>query len=208
MATLANFDYIYKIIIVGDSGVGKSNIVDRFVTGNFTDDIKSTIGIDFQLKTIDSGPDKIKIQIWDTAGQERYRSIYRSYYREAAGILVMFDLSKKSSFDNIPRWINEIKQNVDNIYELELMLIGNKADLEYQREVSDYDIIKLQEQFDLPYIETSAKSELNIDTAFSELVQRVHKHKRFIHCTKCLEGDVVSLIESNDGQTGCNCSIL
>ena len=210
MATLTNFEYIYKIIIVGDSGIGKSNVVDRFINGKFNDDIKSTIGIDFQLKAIISGPDKIKLQIWDSAGQERYRSICRNYYRQAGGILIMFDLTRKSTFDNVPRWITEIKENVDNIYELEIMLVGNKADLEDQREVSNYDIIKLQEEYDLPYIETSAKSELNVNTTFTELVQRVHRHKRYIHCTKYPEedvSDIVTLIE-NDKQTGCNCIIL
>lgn len=211
MATLTNFEYIYKIIIVGDSGVGKSTVVDNYITGSFTDDIKSTIGIDFQLKAIDTGPDKIKIQIWDTAGQERYRSICRSYYRQAGGILIMFDLTRKVTFDNIPKWITEIKQNVDNMYEMEIMLVGNKADLEARREVSDYEIIKLQEEFDLPYIETSAKSDLNVNTTFKELVERVHRHKRFIHCTKYPEedvADIVSLLENNDRETGCNCIIL
>lgn len=206
-----NFDYVYKIIILGDSGVGKSNIVNQFVNGTFKDQNQTTIGIDFQIKQFNIDNDNIRIQIWDTAGQERFRCITRSYYQSVAGIILVFDLTRRSTFINITNWLSEIKKNIDNMAGIETILIGNKSDLE-NREVSEYDITRLQEEYDLPYIETSAKTYNNIDEMFRELVSRVHRHKKCIYSSKKINKDddeILKLLETTkSNKSKCDCILL
>jgi len=208
----ASFDYVYKIIMIGDSGVGKSNIVDQFVNCKFTEDGKTTIGIDFEVRQVQIGADVIRLQIWDTAGQERFRSITRSYYQMAAGIIVVFDLTRRETFESVNRWLYEIENNVDDMARMEIMLIGNKSDLEHKREVFTSDISKVQERYNVPYIETSAKADINIEEAFKELVTRVHDHKKYLHSTKFVDDDVndiVKLIEDNRTYaSSCGCIII
>lgn len=123
-----NFDYIFKFVVIGDSSVGKSCLVLQFIEGVFNPDQENTIGVEFGAKVADVNGTKVKIQIWDTAGQEAFQSITRSYYRGAAGALVVFDLTKEESFKNAERWLDETKNNGSD--EMVVCLVGNKVDLE------------------------------------------------------------------------------
>ncbi|MFX1501332.1 MAG: GTP-binding protein, partial [Promethearchaeota archaeon] len=129
------YDYLFKSIVVGDGGVGKTALTLRFSKGFFTEDYKMTIGVDFHVKTINidalEGPIRAKLQIWDTGGQERFSSIRPMYYRGSLGALLIFDLTNASSFDHLPQWIEEVRANVKT--EIPLLLVGNKSDLVEQR---------------------------------------------------------------------------
>ena len=188
-----DFKYIYKIIMVGDSGSGKTNLLSRLIENKFTDNNKTTIGIDFQVQSFQINGEIVKIQFWDTAGQERFRSLVRSYYKLAAAVMIVFDLTRKSTFDSIDTWINEIKQNVDPdmIDDLELLLVGNKSDLKNKQEVTNEEIDKVCEKYNLQYVETSAKNDINIILSFQDLVERVHKKGRCLYPSKdCIQLDV------------------
>lgn len=185
MTSMTDFNYIYKIILIGDSGVGKSNIISRLVGGTFDDDCRTTIGIDFQVKRFTIDDDTIKLQIWDTAGQEKYRSIIRSYYRMCAGVVLVFDVNKRSSFEHLDSWIKEVEDNtdIDQQSKLEILIVGNKIDLD-DRKVFPKDIENLRQKYEFKYIETSAEKNINIERAFYELTRGVHKQGLFLHCSK------------------------
>lgn len=128
-----DFDLLFKMIIIGDSGVGKTNILSRYTKNTFSSDFRSTVGVEFGAKKIEMHGLKIKNQIWDTAGQERYKSITNTYYKGAKGALVVYDIGQKESFINVRKWINELKMNGDK--DVIIVLVGNKCDIE-SREVS------------------------------------------------------------------------
>ena len=126
------YDEIYKIVLIGDSGVGKSNIISKYLTDTFTFDSKATVGVEFGSKNLEIDR-KIKMQIWDTAGQERYKTITNAYYKGAKGALLVFDLTNKQTFESVDKWISEIKTNGDE--RIKIILVGNKSDLEEHRQV-------------------------------------------------------------------------
>merc|ERR1711959_322703 len=127
------YDYLFKVVLIGDSGVGKSNLLSRFTRNEFNLETKSTIGVEFATRSIQADGRTIKAQIWDTAGQERYRAITSAYYRGAVGALLVYDISKQQTFKNVERWLTELRENAaPNIV---IMLVGNKADLRHLREV-------------------------------------------------------------------------
>ncbi|MFX1454211.1 MAG: GTP-binding protein [Promethearchaeota archaeon] len=162
------YDYLFKSIVVGDGGVGKTALTLRFSKGFFTEDYKMTIGVDFHVKTIsidsNEGPIRAKLQIWDTGGQERFSSIRPMYYRGSLGALLIFDLTNSASFDHLPGWIEEVRANVK--IEIPLLLVGNKSDLADQRVVSLEEINKFTENFNLYYMETSAKTGEGVGDCF------------------------------------------
>ncbi|MFX1378519.1 MAG: GTP-binding protein [Promethearchaeota archaeon] len=162
------YDYLFKSIVVGDGGVGKTALTLRFSKGFFTEDYKMTIGVDFHVKTIaiDSveGPIRAKLQIWDTGGQERFSSIRPMYYRGSLGALLIFDLTNSASFGHLPQWIEEVRTNVKN--EIPLLLVGNKSDLVDQRAVSLEEINSFTNNFNLYYMETSAKTGEGVGDCF------------------------------------------
>ncbi len=162
------YDYLFKSIVVGDGGVGKTALTLRFSKGFFTEDYKMTIGVDFHVKTIsidsDEGTIRSKLQIWDTGGQERFSSIRPMYYRGSLGALLIFDLTNSSSFEHLPQWIEEIRANVKN--EIPLLLVGNKSDLIDQRAVSLEEINTFTHNFNLYYMETSAKTGEGVGDCF------------------------------------------
>ncbi|KAF9109062.1 hypothetical protein BGX27_008045 [Mortierella sp. AM989] len=169
-----HYDYLYKIILIGESGVGKTNILSRFTQNEFTFESKSTIGIDFAtVKSIQIDGKIIKVQIWDSAGQERYRAISVAFYRGAVGALLVYDLSKMWSFQNLKRWLSELKEHADpNIV---LMLVGNKSDLRHLRAVATEDGKALAEKHNMLFLETSALNGTNVQEAFSEVIAEIHK---------------------------------
>ena len=154
------YDYLFKSIVVGDGGVGKTALTLRFSKGFFTEDYKMTIGVDFHVKTISidtlEGPIKCKLQLWDTGGQERFSSIRPMYYRGSLGTILVFDLTNSASFEHLPQWIEEVRANIKS--DIPVLLIGNKSDLTDQRAVSLEEINNFTGDFNLYYMETSAKT--------------------------------------------------
>lgn len=174
-----DYDYLFKIVLIGDSGVGKSNLLSRFTTNEFNINSKSTIGVEFATRTIEVSGKKIKAQIWDTAGQERYRAITSAYYRGAVGALIVYDISKPSSYENCQHWLDELKENADA--NVAIGLIGNKSDLDHMRAVPTDEARNFAQENQLLFTETSAMEGQNVDQAFEELItaiyQMVSKHQ-------------------------------
>ncbi|XP_064605545.1 ras-related protein Rab-43-like [Liolophura sinensis] len=171
-----SFDFLFKIVLIGDAGVGKTCVVQRFKSGTYVEKHGSTIGVDFTMKTLTIDGKLVKLQIWDTAGQERFRTITQSYYRSANGVIVAYDITKKMTFESLPRWLEDVKKYAgSNVVQL---LVGNKKDLEEMREVNVADAHAFaQQQGMMDMLETSAKDNTNIDEAFLKMakeLKRIH----------------------------------
>uniref|UniRef100_A0A2N9GN49 Uncharacterized protein n=1 Tax=Fagus sylvatica TaxID=28930 RepID=A0A2N9GN49_FAGSY len=162
------YDYLFKIVLIGDSGVGKSNILSRFTRNEFCLESKSTIGVEFATRTLQVEGKTVKAQIWDTAGQERYRAITSAYYRGAVGALLVYDITKRQTFENVQRWLRELREHADS--NIVIMLAGNKADLKHLRAVSSEDAQVLAEREGLSFLETSALEALNVEKAFQTIL--------------------------------------
>jgi len=176
MAKDEYYDYLYKIVLIGDSGVGKSNLLMRFTQDEFNLESKSTIGVEFATKSIQTEGKVIKSQIWDTAGQERYRAITSAYYRGALGALLVYDISKRASFDNVERWLKELRDHADpNIV---ILLVGNKSDLKHLRAVGQEEAAGYAEKEGLAFIETSALDATNVETAFHRILTEIYILRR------------------------------
>nr|XP_044631329.1 ras-related protein Rab-19 isoform X1 [Equus asinus] len=160
-----NVDYLFKIILIGDSNVGKTCVVQHFRSGVYTETQQNTIGVDFTVRSLEIDGKKVKMQVWDTAGQERFRTITQSYYRSAHAAIIAYDLTRRSTFESVPHWIHEIeKYGAANLI---IMLIGNKCDLWENRHVLFEDACTLAEKYGLlAVLETSAKESRNIDEVF------------------------------------------
>merc|ERR1712169_73431 len=158
------YDYLFKLLLIGDSGVGKSCLLLRFADDTYSESYISTIGVDFKIRTIEHDGKTIKLQIWDTAGQERFRTITSSYYRGAHGICVVYDVTDMDSFNNVRQWLQEIDRYAcENVNKL---LVGNKCDLTTKR-VVDYNTAKeFADGLGIPFLETSAKNSTNVEDAF------------------------------------------
>jgi len=165
------YDFLFKLLLIGDSGVGKTCILVRFSEDAFNSTFISTIGIDFKIRTVEIEGKKIKLQIWDTAGQERFRTITTAYYRGAMGIMLVYDVTNEKSFDNIRNWIRNIEENASA--DVEKMILGNKCDLQESRVVSTERGRVLAEEHGVKFMETSAKSGLNVETAFMTLAKDI-----------------------------------
>ncbi|CAG9336130.1 unnamed protein product [Blepharisma stoltei] len=162
------YDYLFKIVLVGESGVGKSNILSRFTKNEFNLESKATIGVEFAAKCIQHEGKAIKAQIWDTAGQERFRAITSSYYKGAMGALLVYDISKHATFENLDRWVNEVRSFTQP--DLAIILVGNKCDMAYAREVAQDEAIRYAQQQKIPFFETSALDCTNVEVVFRELL--------------------------------------
>ena len=158
------FQFIFKLILIGNSGTGKTSIINRFINEKFEDSYKCTIGVDFLLKKIKINEQNIKLQIWDTAGMEKYKQITTSYYRGAHGAIVVFDLTNKESFNDVHKWVNDFSNITNqNSNMRSVVIVGNKNDLIDKREVSQDDIDKYISINNFNYVETSAKEGSNIE---------------------------------------------
>ncbi|XP_076887601.1 ras-related protein RABA5a-like [Bidens hawaiensis] len=165
-------DYLFKIVLIGDSAVGKSNLLARFARDEFYPNSKSTIEVEFQTQKIDIKGKEIKAQIWDTAGQERFRAVTSAYYRGAVGALLVYDISRRQTFDSIGRWLNELHTHSDmNVVSI---LVGNKSDLKDAREVSMEEGKLLAESEGLFFMETSALDSSNVTAAFETVVKEIY----------------------------------
>lgn len=170
----SDFDYLVKVLIIGDSGVGKSSMMLRYADDTFTEQSIPTIGVDFKIRTIDFNGKIYKMQIWDTAGQERFRTITSSYYRGAQGIVIVYDISNRQSFDDVKAWLVECQTNNNKA---QIILVGNKCDLpNSQRQVSTKEGKEFADALGYKFIETSAKSNVEIDNAFILIVLEIGKH--------------------------------
>lgn len=169
----SDYDYLFKVLIIGNSGVGKSCLLLRFADNIYSDNYISTIGVDFKIKKMEIDGQVVKLQIWDTAGQDRFRTITKSYYRGSNGIIVVYDITDRESFDQVTHWMGE----VDNHAAAEVcrLLVGNKADLEDKRAVKTEEGEALARQYGIPFMETSAKASQGVDDMFMTMTQAMKK---------------------------------
>jgi Ras-related protein Rab-11A len=166
-------DYVFKVVLIGDSAVGKSQLLARFSRNEFSLESKATIGVEFQTRTIVVDSKTIKAQIWDTAGQERYRAVTSAYYRGAVGAMLVYDITKQQSFDHVQRWLEELRAHADaNIV---IMLIGNKSDLVNLRQVDTELAKEFAQKEGLSFLETSAMESTNVETAFYTVLSEIYK---------------------------------
>ncbi|KAJ5068939.1 ras-related protein rab-2a [Anaeramoeba ignava] len=166
------YEYMFKFIVVGNSGVGKSSLLSRFTEQKFKISHEPTIGVEIGARTITIDGHLIKIQVWDTVGQESFHSLTRSYYRAAAGALLVYDVTRRDTFDSISKWLQNAEQEVAN---LQSILIGNKVDLSDRIQVQTEEGKKFADQHGLLFKETSAKDNLCIDEAFNEVAERIYQ---------------------------------
>jgi len=165
--------YKLKLIILGDSGVGKTNIIQRYISDTFNTETRATVGVEFFVKNYRVNNDIIKLEIWDTAGQERYKSITSAYYKGSRGALIVYDITRTITFEDIEKWKNEINEKVKG--SLKLMLIGNKCDLKDERKVSIEEALEKAKLLNIPLMETSALDSTNIQKAFESILKEMYK---------------------------------
>ncbi|XP_054855521.1 ras-related protein Rab-42 [Eublepharis macularius] len=167
--------YQFRIIMLGDSTVGKSSLLKRYAEGVFLESTSQTVGVDFYVHFLEVKPGLcIKLQFWDTAGQERFRSVTRSYYRNSAGGVLMFDLTNRASFESIRKWHQEVMETIKP-YHMVFVLVGHKSDLEAERKVGRKEAEKLASSLEAKYIETSAKTSQNVEEAFQILTSEIYE---------------------------------
>lgn len=167
------YDYLFKLVLIGDSGVGKSNLLSRFTKNEFNLESKSTIGVEFATRSLNIDGKVLKAQIWDTAGQERYRAITSAYYRGAVGALLVYDVTRRVTFENVARWLKELREHTDP--SIIVMLIGNKSDLRHLVAVPTQDGKSFAERESLYFMETSALEATNVENAFSEVLTQIYR---------------------------------
>jgi len=168
----SDYDYLIKLLLIGDSGVGKSCLLLRFSDDTFTTSFITTIGIDFKIRTVELDGKRIKLQIWDTAGQERFRTITTAYYRGAMGILLVYDVTDESSFNNIRNWMKNIEQHASD--SVNRILVGNKADMdESKRAIPTSKGQALADEYGIKFFETSAKTNQNVEQVFFSIAKDI-----------------------------------
>jgi len=196
----AQSPFLIKLLLIGDSGVGKSCLLLRFSEDSFAPSFITTIGIDYKIRTIELEGKKIKLQIWDTAGQERFRTITTAYYRSAMGVLLVYDVTDDKSFANIKNWIRNIEQHASE--NINKVLVGNKCDLVDKRIIDTARGKALADEFHIPFFETSAKNSINVEEAFISLARDVKK--RLIDNAKPAAsesyGGVPGIVKPSSGQ--------
>lgn len=167
------YDYLFKVLLIGDSSVGKSCLLLRFADDSYADSYISTIGVDFKIRTLELDEKAVKLQIWDTAGQERFRTITSSYYRGAHGIIIVYDVTEMESFNNVKQWLSEIDRYAnDSVCKL---LVGNKCDLVDEKVVDTEKAKAFADELGIPFIETSAKDSINVEEAFVTMSAEIKK---------------------------------
>ncbi|CAH1453961.1 unnamed protein product [Lactuca virosa] len=169
----ADFDYLFKLLLIGDSGVGKSSLLLSFTSANAIEDLSPTIGVDFKVKFVTIDGKKLKLAIWDTAGQERFRTLTSSYYRGAQGVIMVYDVTRRETFTNLSDiWAKEIDMHSTN-QDCIKMLVGNKVDKESDRVVTKKEGIEFAREYGCLFIECSAKTRVNVEQCFEELVLKI-----------------------------------
>jgi Ras-related protein Rab-11A len=188
-------DYVFKVVLIGDSAVGKSQLLARFSRNEFSIESKATIGVEFQTRTLEIDRKTIKAQIWDTAGQEWYRAVTSAYYRGAVGAMLVYDITKRQSFDHVARWLEELRGHADK--NIVIMLIGNKTDLGTLRAVPTEDAKEFAQRENLFFMETSALDSNNVEPSFLTVLTEIYR--------------IVSkknLVANEEGESGGDSSLL
>ena len=194
-----NYDLLYKIIIIGDTCVGKSNILSRYLKNEFKEDSKSTVGVELGTKFLKIKGTGAKVQIWDTAGQERYRSITSSYYKGSHGCFIVYDITNEISFDNVEKWYEQAQKEASK--DVSVILVGNKCDLENERKVPKEKGEEKAKSFNCPFFETSALSKVNIDDIFNEMVNNIYDRTGGV---KNEDDDDIEIINENEKAVNLN----
>lgn len=165
-------EFKFKVVVVGDSGVGKTNLIHRFVKNNFNENTKATVGVEFLSKTFQIKGEIFKIEVWDTAGQERYKAITSSYYKGSNGALIVYDITREPSFQNVEKWAKELKEkSSDNVC---LIIVGNKNDLKDERQVQSDSALEKAKILNVPFMETSALDGNGVKEAFYSLIRQMY----------------------------------
>ena len=205
---ISNFEkeyYKLKLIVIGDSGVGKTNLIKRYISNTFTIDTKSTVGVEFFTKTFKINDDILKLEIWDTAGQERYKAITSAYYRGSRGALIVYDITRIETYNDIDKWITEVKEKVEG--SLKLLLIGNKSDLKDERKMSVETALHKARQLNIPLMETSAYDNTNIKKAFESILKEMYRDFKKDQVNykkeKTNKSEGVNLEVENQKENGC-----
>ncbi|CAF2089757.1 hypothetical protein Bca4012_078909 [Brassica carinata] len=188
-------DYVFKVVLIGDSAVGKSQLLARFSRNEFSIESKATIGVEFQTRTLTIDNKTVKAQIWDTAGQERYRAVTSAYYRGAVGAMLVYDITKRQSFDHVARWLEELRGHADK--NIVIMLVGNKTDLGTLRAVPTEDAKEFAQRENLFFMETSALDSINVEPSFLTVLTEIYR--------------IVSkknLVANEEGESGGDSSLL
>eukprot|EP01084_Bolivina_argentea_P157227 273991_1 len=207
MAMKRDYDYLFKLVLIGDSGVGKSCLLLRFADDSFTDSYISTIGVDFRFRTVNIDMKTVKLQIWDTAGQERFRTITSAYYRGAHGIIMVYDVTNYESFEHVEEWLNEVNRHASE--STLKLLVGNKADLQDDKKVRSEEAKKFADTLNISFLETSAKNATNVEAAFLTMAKQLIQAKELIGVKQTPQtGNViVSGNGGGDRKKGC-CNII
>ncbi|KAL0984825.1 hypothetical protein UPYG_G00147580 [Umbra pygmaea] len=173
MGSDESYNFVFKVVLIGESGVGKSNLLSRFTKNEFTHDSRTTIGVEFSTRTVQLNSLTIKAQIWDTAGLERYRAITSAYYRGAVGALLVYDITKHLTYESVDRWLKELYDHADP--HIVVMLVGNKTDLGSERSVPTEEAKDFAEKKGILFLETSALESTNVETAFHNVLGEIHR---------------------------------
>jgi len=195
------YDYVFKLVLIGDSGVGKSCLLLRFADDTYTESHISTIGVDFKIRTIQLDGKTIKLQIWDTAGQERFRTITSSYYRGAHGIIVVYDTTDSETYEHVKTWLHEIDRYAsENVNKL---LVGNKSDLTSKRQVETEAAKEFADSVNIPFLETSAKNATNVEDAFMTMAGEIKK--RMASAPSMTEGKKITVSNKTESVKSSSC---
>ena len=205
-----NYEMMFKVVLVGDSFVGKTNIMSKYLKNEFHEDSKATVGVEFGSKQFTIEGHTIKAQIWDTAGQERYKAITSAYYKGAKGAFIVYDITRKNSFESVEKWVSDVTAVADK--KITIVLIGNKSDLEDQRQVTKEQAEEKSNKLEIAFLETSALSGENLEKAFEMMINEVYKK---CHDEMLAEGDVdiieggqeINLNKKNDASGEKKCCV-
>lgn len=208
-----DYDFLCKVVLIGDSGVGKSNLLSRFTRNEFNSETNATIGVEFATKSVEVDGTIIKAQIWDTAGQERYRAIISAYYRGAVGALIVYDITQLTTFTNVERWLIELRENSsENVV---IMLVGNKSDVKHLREITTPIAKAFAELNGLFFIETSALDSTNVELAFQSILIEIYRRSMTIgpenyindneDVSPSIPIDLNEHLKHNNFKKGCGC---
>eukprot|EP00731_Ephydatia_muelleri_P019672 Em0012g497a len=191
----------YKLVLIGDQGVGKSNLLTRFTQDRFDPSSRSTIGVDFGTKFVQLGDNVVKLQIWDTAGQENYRALAPTYYRGASGVVVVYDITRRETFEHVEYWMTEVRNNMHP--DATILLVGNKSDQEATRAVSRQEAEQYAEKHKLYFMETSAMDSSNVSTSFEWILNTVYNHADAVNENSGIKLDVTSSKKNGTWRSRC-----